>query len=75
MINHIEIESQSRKNLQHILFLDEQGKAVGCTCEARQYHSFKPCRHMNEWNGKSELNSCILCGSLTKGVICNRCLN
>lgn len=75
MINEIEIASRSRQNVTHTLFLDEQGKAIGCTCEYRQYNSFKACKHMNDWNSKPELNSCILCGQLTKGIICNRCLN
>lgn len=50
MINTIEIESTSRMNVQHTLYMDEAGKAIGCTCEARQFNSFKACRHMTSWN-------------------------
>jgi hypothetical protein len=50
MINQIEIASRSRQNVTHTLFLDEKGKAVGCTCEYRQYHPWTPCPHMTEWN-------------------------
>jgi hypothetical protein len=55
MINEIEIASRSRENVTHTLFLDEKGKAVGCTCdEAKAVHiakyNFKPCSHMIVWN-------------------------
>jgi len=54
MINQIEVASRSRENVTHTLFMDEQGKAVGCTCEFRQYNSFKACKHMNDWNTQVE---------------------
>lgn len=50
MINTIEIESTSRQNVQHTLWMDEHGKAIGCSCEARQFNAFKACRHMTSWN-------------------------
>lgn len=89
MINQIEVASRSRENVTHTLFLDETGKAVGCTCEFRQYNSFKACSHMNEWNVQVESitgvdlvphveddlrNSCCICGYPTKAVICWKCL-
>ena len=79
MINTIEIESQSRQKVQHKLYLDEQGKAVGCSCESRVFHPWTPCKHMVEWNQQKALaaaiiNSCITCGRNTKQVICGRCL-
>jgi hypothetical protein len=90
MINEIEIASRSRPEMSHTLFLDEKGKAVGCTCEYRQYHPWTTCHHQNEWNTQLEAittvdlvphvedelrNSCCLCGRETKQVICYRCLN
>lgn len=54
MINEIEVQSRSRQNVTHTLFLDEQGKSVGCTCEYRQYKPFVPCTHMKDWNVKVE---------------------
>jgi hypothetical protein len=54
MINQIEVASRSRQNVTHQLFLDEQGKAIGCTCEFRQYNSFKVCTHMKDWNVQVE---------------------
>ncbi len=50
MINQIEVASRSRENVTHTLYLDEKGKAVGCTCEFRQYNSLKACKHMGDWN-------------------------
>jgi hypothetical protein len=89
MINEIEIQSRSRANLTHTLFLDEKGKAVGCTCEYRQYHTWTPCPHMTEWNTQLESittteivphvedelrNSCCVCGRETRNIICYRCI-
>lgn len=55
MINHIEIASRNRENVTHTLYLDEHGKAIGCTCsEAKAVHiakyNWKPCRDMRDWN-------------------------
>ena len=88
MINHIEVASRSRENVTHTLFMDETGKAVGCTCEYRQYHTFTSCRHMIDWNVKVESitgqdlpahveddlrTSCYQCGYPSKSGLCWRC--
>ena len=54
MINQIEVASRSRQNVTHKLYLDEQGKAIGCSCEFRQWHQWTPCRHMEEYNAAAE---------------------
>ena len=45
MINSIEVPSRSRANVTHTLYIHE-GKAVGCSCEHRQFHPWMPCPHM-----------------------------
>lgn len=54
MINHIEVASRSRENVTHTLYMDEQGKAIGCSCERRQYHPNVDCGHMIAWNSKQQ---------------------
>lgn len=57
MINEIEVASRSRENVAHTLYLDEKGKAIGCSCEHRQFQGHVPCGHMNEWNTEEELKA------------------
>lgn len=49
MIDSIEVQSRSREDVKHTLWIYE-GVAKGCTCEARVYNPSVPCRHMNEYN-------------------------
>ena len=59
MINTIEIASRRDENKMNTLYLDESGKAIGCTCsEAKAVHNakynLKPCRCMKQWNADTE---------------------
>ena len=62
MINTIEIQSRRDESKMNTLFLDESGKAVGCTCsEAQAVHNakynFKPCHCMKQWNTEQEFKA------------------
>ena len=47
MIDTKVIQSRSRANVTHTLYIHE-GKAVGCSCEHRQFHPWTPCPHMTQ---------------------------
>ena len=47
MIDTIAIQSRSRANVTHKLYTHE-GRAVGCSCEHRQFHPWTPCPHMTQ---------------------------
>ncbi len=75
--NTRQVPSRSHPGVTHTQWFDGAGRMIGCTCdEAKAVHvakyNFKHCHHMLEWN-EPKLNSCLLCGYLTKGVICFRC--
>jgi hypothetical protein len=43
----VEVQSESRVNLWHDVYLDVN-ENVGCTCESYVF-GHNPCRHMKEW--------------------------
>ncbi len=68
MINSIEVPSRSRANVKHKLYLVDD-RAVGCSCEHRQFHPWTPCPHMTQHEQRQHdaertayLNYCISLG-------------
>ncbi len=53
MIDQLEVQSRSRENVKHTLYI-HNGLAVGCTCESRKFHMWTECRHMFAYNWKDD---------------------